>query len=376
MKNVYYIGHFQFDSYAEYKKGLEDIKKIKCISDELDINEAGVALRLYTLVRQKDITFQSVIGEDYLLYLSDLVADDYKELADTDTYLAGLQKTKSPRRLAGIVCIAVAVLCFLVFLGSEISSYRKNKELMELRENREVSQAAQYIADMLNGANKAEEEQQQEILPPEPEEQPEPEAPPAEESKEILPEFASLYEQNQEMVGWVTIEGTDVDYPVMQSPDSNDYYLKHDFYKEEDNNGCIFLDTRNCLENGDTNLILYGHNMRSGLMFGSLKSYQEESYWQEHRSISFSTLYEKRKYEIVAVCLAKVEYQDEDTFRYYNYLGAGSQEEFDVFKENVSNMNMYENELDISYGDELLTLSTCNNYIEDGRLFLVAKRVE
>lgn len=378
MKSVYHIGRFEFDSYTEYKKGLDDVKKIRYISDEVDINQPGTALRLYTLIRQKDISFQSVIGEDYLLYLSDLVADDYKELSDDHkSYLADLGRTRSPRKFAGILCILVAIICFVYFMGSEWLSYQRTRELQRLQESRDASRAGQYIEDMLDQVQENREQVPAEEYGVEP--------PPQEETVQepptVLPEYVSLLEQNPDMVGWITIADTVVDYPVVQFPDSSDpdsntYYLKHNFSREEDSNGCIFLDARNSLENNDNNLILYGHNMRSGMMFGELKEYQEEEYLKSHPQIEFHTLYEKRKYDIIAVCLSKVGYQDEAGFRYYNFLNAGNQQEFNEFKEYVEKMNIYGDSVDMQYGDQLLTLSTCNNYIEDGRLFLVARRVE
>ena len=147
MKKIYSIGRFQFDSYTEYKKGLEDVKKIKYISDEMNINEPGVALRLYTLIRQKDIKFQSVIGDDYLLYLSDMLADDFKELSvqseDSNAYLANLGRTRSPRKFAGVLCIVVAVCCFVYFIGSEVAANQKTRKMRELQESRELDKAAQ-----------------------------------------------------------------------------------------------------------------------------------------------------------------------------------------------------------------------------------------
>ena len=381
MKYVYSIGRFRFESYTDYKKGLEDVKKIKYISDEVDVREPGVALRLYTLIRQRDIRFQSPIGDDYLLYLSDLVADDYKEISDHPTenksYLADLGRARSPRRFAGILCIVVAVLCFAYFIGSEAISYQKTREMQELQQSRDTSRAAQYIADRINQRLDTQREEAQEVSDEEFAAKGEGQEEIVQVPLTMLPEYAGLYAQNPEMVGWITIPDTAIDYPVMQSQSEDAYfYLHHNFNKEEDNNGCIFIDQRNNLDSEDNNLILYGHNMRSGLMFGSLKNYLEEQYLVEHSQILLNTLYEKRIYDIIAVCLAKVEYQDEEGFRYYDFLDAGSQLAFDEFKENVIAMNVYGDEVDMQYGDELITLSTCNSYIEDGRMFLVAKRVE
>lgn len=383
MKKIYRIGRFQFDTYTEYKKGLEDVKKIKYISDEVDINEQGVALRLYTLIRQKDIKFQSVIGEDYLLYLSDLVADDYKELADETTEnLVTERGGGAPRRVAGILCILAAILCFGYFVGSEYISYRKTREVKELQESRELSRAAKYIADSINRSLQGETEEQvseEEFLAqPEPsvEEQEPKEVETEEPELDILPEYVDLHAQNPEMVGWLNIPDTEIDYPIMQSLESNDYYLQHDFYKNEDKNGCIFLDMRNDYVNRDDNLMIYGHNMRNGMMFGTLKEYLDETYWKNHKRIQFHTLYDKEEYDIIAVCLAKVEYQDEDAFRYYNFLNAEDEATFAEYKSTIEELKVYQDEVDIKYGDKLLTLSTCNNYIEDGRLFLVAKKID
>jgi sortase B len=158
--------------------------------------------------------------------------------------------------------------------------------------------------------------------------------------------------------------------------EDNEYYLSHDFDKNEDSNGTLFVDSRCDLVNPTTNTIIYGHNMKSGLMFGSLKSYLDEDYYNDHKTIHFSTLYEDRTYEIVAVCLSKVAYQDDDSYRYYNFIDAASDSEFQAFYENVQSLSVYGTDVDLSSDDQLLTLSTCNSYVEDGRLFLVAKRVE
>ncbi len=381
MKKIYRIGRFQFDSYSEYKKGLADVRKIKCISDEVDINEQGVALRLYTLIRQKDIKFQSVIGEDYLLYLSDLLADDYKELADEGFENLAVERGGAPRKIAGILCIIAAILCFGYFFGNEYMSYRKTREMKELQQSKETSRATRYISDYVKRSLEEVSEEQEasdSTAVPEGNAQPgqseEPEA--VEEPREILPEYVGLHTQNPDLVGWIKIPGTEIDYPVMQSVDSNEFYLQHNFNKEEDKNGCIFLDMRNNYVNRDDNLMIYGHNMRSGMMFGGLQEYLDETYWKNHKRIQFHTLYDREEYDIIAVCLAKVEYQDEDVFRYYNFLNAEDEAAFAEYKRNIEELKVYQDEVDLNYGDKLITLSTCNYYIEDGRLFLVAKRVD
>lgn len=161
----------------------------------------------------------------------------------------------------------------------------------------------------------------------------------------------------------------------MQTGKNNpDYYLHYDFNKKESDHGSLFLDARNDYVNRDTNLIIYGHNMRDGTMFGGLKSFMDKNYFDQHNELVFDTIYEKARYRIVAVCLSKVNYQDDDTFRYYNFLKAGNKEEFNAFLANIQQLTVFDQTIDISYGDELLTLSTCNSYVQDGRLFLIAKK--
>ena len=189
--------------------------------------------------------------------------------------------------------------------------------------------------------------------------------------------YADVYAQNSDLVGWISIPGTRIDYPVMQSSQEEpDYYLKHDFDKNDDLNGTLFIDARNDYINRDTNIIIYGHNMKSGMMFGELKKYLDEDFYNAHKTIEFNTLYERGVYEVIEVGLSEVQYQDENVFRYYNFLNADSEEEYQEYLNNVAQLSVYGTEIDSTYGDQLLTLSTCNNYTQDGRMFILAKRVQ
>ena len=169
------------------------------------------------------------------------------------------------------------------------------------------------------------------------------------------------------------MEGTSIKYPIVKGSD-NSFYLKHSLDKAYNSAGWPFIDYRNSNYLNDKNLIIYGHNMKSGQMFGGLKKYLNEDYWKEHKEISFDTIYEKGTYEIFAVCLAQVHYQDEDTFRYYDFIEADTEETYEEFLQNITQLSVYKNQELPEYGTQLLTLSTCNNYVEDGRLFLVAKK--
>ena len=118
----------------------------------------------------------------------------------------------------------------------------------------------------------------------------------------VLPEYEAIVAQHSDFAGWITIDGTKIDYPVMLTPNDGDYYLKRNVNGEDDINGTLFMDPRTDLVQRSTNIIIYGHNMKSGAMFGSLKKYLDEDYWREHAQIRFDTIYEKGTYEVFAVC--------------------------------------------------------------------------
>lgn len=191
----------------------------------------------------------------------------------------------------------------------------------------------------------------------------------------ILEKYADLYEENSDLTGWLSIEGMKINYPVMQCED-DEYYLHHDFYGNEDKYGCLYVRETADVNTPGTNFVIYGHNMRDGSMFGDLDFYKEEDFFKEHSGISFDTLYEERTYEIVAVFLSRVYNEDDEVFKYYDFYEAGTLEEFQDFYGNIKSMSLYDTEVTAEYGDTFLTLSTCAYHVEDGRLVIVAKRIE
>lgn len=203
----------------------------------------------------------------------------------------------------------------------------------------------------------------------------------------ILPEYQGLYEQNQDMIGWLRIDGTNIDYPVMQTLADEEYYLYRDFYGEDNQNGCLIMDTDSNVGVGDqehkyqngscpsTNLMIHGHTMKSGEMFGNLDLYAEEAYGLEHNIICFDSLYEHREYELIAVFYSQVFYENEDVFKYYKFFQADTQEEFDNWYNNIKQKSVYDTGVTAEFGDEFITLSCCAYHVEDGRFVVVAKRI-
>ena len=280
-----------------------------------------------------------------------MVAEDYKAISRTSFFgqIARKLKQLSPGQVVGAICMAGAVVCFLVFLGSEYHDQQKTRELEKLKDEQEISVASDWLSarfiEVLNEERGEEDEPvtaqtgtvTNEVYGADltQETRTEPEGP------QILPEYQELYNQNADFAGWLTIAGTEIDYPVMQAvPESGDFYLEHNFNGEKDINGSIFMDSRNDYRNQDDNLIIYGHNMKSGMMFGNLKSYLDESFWKEHKKLTFNTIYEKAEYEIIAVCLSKVLKEGEDVLPYYDFINAGSEENFNRYIENIKEMNI------------------------------------
>lgn len=376
----YKIGKYTFDTYEEYMRGMADVKTIYKITHSLDIYNPDIALHLYQSIRNGRLKIYSKIGEQFLVDLADIVAENAGNAKKQEKKQEKQKQSKKQpkekenkavdisRRILGAVCFVAAIACFVWYFWSDFTNYRGNKVNDYLKKLRETPQESVEMvgndaffrgdAPELEAAAVVEDE----VLPEE------------DEVPEVLPEYEAILQENKDFAGWITIDGTRVDYPVMLTKADADYYLKRNFNGQEDINGTLFMDARTNLEHRSTNIIIYGHNMKSGEMFGGLKKYLDEDYWKAHKQISFDTIYEKGTYEIFAVCLAQVQYQNTEAFRYYDFIQADSEESFQEFLDHVVQLSVFsETELPV-YGDDLLTLSTCNDYVEDGRLFLVARK--
>ena len=192
---------------------------------------------------------------------------------------------------------------------------------------------------------------------------------------DVLDEYKTLYEKNKKLIGWLKIDDTIIDYPVMQTSD-NEYYLDHNFNQEYDKNGSLFLDCDCSVYPQSTNLIIYGHHMKSGQMFGQLQKYAKESYGEKHSVIQFDSIYEKAEYQVMYVFRSQVYNEDDLVFKYYQFINANSEEEFNSYMKEMQAMSLYDTGVTANYGDSLLTLSTCDHSQTDGRFVVVAKRIK
>ena len=197
---------------------------------------------------------------------------------------------------------------------------------------------------------------------------------PSGESKKILKRYKKLYKQNSDMTGWVKIDDTMIDYPVMQTPEDNEYYLHRNFEKKEDRNGLPFLDKACDPDDDNACLLVYGHHMKSGMMFADILKYESEDFYKKHKTVLFDTLYDRRKYEVVAAFRSKVYTAGDKDFKYYEYKGRLTEKEFDTYVKNIKKLSLYDTGITPKYGEQLLALVTCSYHTEEGRFVVVARK--
>ena len=191
----------------------------------------------------------------------------------------------------------------------------------------------------------------------------------------VQPTSRNLYLENSDMVGWILIEGTGIDYPVMQTPADPNYYLKHDFERNYTDYGCPFMQADCDALCPSDNLIIYGHNMKDGSMFADLAKYRSKDFWQSHKTVWFDTALGSSAYEIFSVIHTTVQADAADAFPFYRFVNAASPEEYADYVSICQARALYDTGISAQYGDKLLTLSTCDNITDDGRLLVIAKRI-
>ena len=189
----------------------------------------------------------------------------------------------------------------------------------------------------------------------------------------ILPELRDIYDLNHELVGWITIPGTVIDYPVVQCQD-NDYYLEHDFYGNSNINGQIILDNQCDPYTPSYNLILSGHHMKNGSMFGDLPEYRNQVYWEKHKLIEFDSLMFRKQYVVFAAFYSADYDENEEGFRYNANIQYNMEAKH--WLREIEENQLYDTGIDVRFGDEFITLTTCNRARHrNGRFVVVCRRV-
>ena len=225
------------------------------------------------------------------------------------------------------------------------------------------------LAAMVEQAQATATESPADATPPSPE-VPGESVPETEPLPDMLPEYEALFALNDDMVGWLKIDGTPVNYPVMQTPTVPEYYLYRNFYFERSDRGCLFTEEDCDVNAPSDNVVIYGHCMKDGSMFAALANFTSKSYWESHPTFRFDTLYEHRSYRIFAVF--KTSATPGEGFAYHTFQDAAREVEFDAFVSQCKGLSLYDTGITPAYGDKRLCLSTCEYTQANGRLVVVA----
>ena len=185
----------------------------------------------------------------------------------------------------------------------------------------------------------------------------------------------TLKQENQDVVGTLEIDNTNINYPVLQGKD-NDFYMTHNYKKEKSRNGSIFLDKSYNWNINSNNLLIYGHNLNNGTMFQELLKYENEDFYKNHPIILFTTEEEEMSFEIISIFKSKVYNKQDNVFKYYFFINPKNEEEYNYYIKNIKEKSLFNIEKIPKYGTELITLSTCSYHVKDGRFVVVGSKIE
>ena len=398
----YELAGRRFRTESEYKAAKRDLKLIEEIKTNIHMEQPGEVISLCDALAEGKYRFESAIGNEFDDKIYEL-AEKYKaqgytknsrlpegkrarkkaqkkqaqtsggktkqavgkknskikpqaalEDYDADMQKAILEEVKKRekrRKLLVVLCSVIAVGCFGYFGVYSYFADRTQMDYEQLASLKGSSSLAGVGAPAPLTIHYTEEEDAE---------------------LSVLPEYETLYNKNKKLIGWLKIDDTVIDYPVMQTA-NNEYYLDHNF---NDKNGSLFMDAACDVVHRNTNLIIYGHHMKSGKMFGNLNSYSSQEYCEKHSTIRFDTIYEKGLYQVMYVFRSRIYNEDEVVFKYYQFFDAASEKEFQSNMQEMAALSLYDTGVTASFGDELLTLSTCDSSEPDGRFVVVAKRIQ
>lgn len=387
----YIVRGRSFRTGNDYQSALRDERRIAIIEKKYENADMSGKEHIINVLNNGEIKFETLVGEDFIFELEEKfnelktkTIDKKKTSASRNTVLKKnvtftrkekqskktepkksledydeemqeyikkeLYLQEKSRRRTVLICSLVAVLCMgYVFFYYYLYERNSNeyKHLASLKEETVASDSQVHI-------NYTKEEEKKDLV--------------------VLEKYKKLFSQNKSLIGWIKIDDTNIDYPVMQTV-NNEYYLDHNYNQQYDKNGSIFLDKDCDITNPGCNMIIYGHHMKSGKMFGNLQLYSNREYYEKHPYIQFDTIYEEGRYQIMYVFRSRIYNEDEIVFKYYQFFEASTPEEFDSHMNEMANLSLYDTGVRATYGDKLITLSTCDNSEQDGRFVVVAKRI-
>lgn len=385
-QKTYIVEGRQFRTQTDYNRAIHDKEIIDKLREKVKENDITVLRQLSKELHNEKYTFYTLLGQDFRDEIDERIKKSGKspgkktksggsrkgkpdtgsrkpaaktkpgprsDNSELDSYVAeALKKREKRRKLLIFLCSAAAVGCLGYFGVYSYYIYRTNASYEQLSALKEkASDNSGTVTPVIHYDSGG-----------------------SGEVPEVLDEYKNLLIKNKRLIGWVKIDDTNIDYPVMQTVD-NEYYLDHNLNQEYDKNGSIFMDKDCDVLKPSTNLILYGHHMKSGQMFGGLDKYEDEQYGKEHPYIDFDTIYEHGIYQVMYVFRSRVYSEEDIVFKYYQFIDAMSEQEFDSNMQEMAAISLYDTGVTAEYGDRLLTLSTCDYQEKDGRFVVVAKKV-
>ena len=391
-QKVYIVEGRQFRTEADYRRALRDKKVIDRLREQIDFQNRSQLSQLVKALQQKKYPFLTLLGQDFMEEAEEALQQLNKSPSGAgkrkgkqaakkssgqspgrkgtaqpppggtgqddqmEKYVQEeLRRREKIRKRLALLCSVVAVVCLGYFGIYTYQASRTEREFARLAAYKEKEQDL-LVQEVSVSPPIHYTEEGERVIP------------------EVLDEYKNLYNSNKRLIGWLKIDDTKIDYPVMQTT-NNEYFLNHNFNQQSDRNGALFLDKDCDVLEPSTNLIIYGHHMKSGNMFGTLDKYSSEEFYKEHPVIQFDSIYEKGTYEVMYVFRSKIYSEEDVVFKYYQFIDAGSEQEFNSNMQEMASMSLYDTGVTASYGDRLLTLSTCDYYVDDGRFVVVAKRV-
>lgn len=382
------VGGRTFRDIDSYRAAKRDFENIEAIKERHDMTKYEDVCRIRDNIENGNYRFETMLGDDFLDELEEALAQLERDKAlsqpqrkgfkpfkkktakddpdimdarsifdDEDDFDPELEeeinrqiKKRERKRKLIIIAASLVALISVGYLIFYYTMYAKNdaeyNDLAELID--EKAPTKEYSVNIVH---------EDKTIPP------------------VLKKYEKLYQKNKKLVGWIKIEGTGIDYPVMQTV-NNEYYLDHNYNQEYDKNGSIFMDKDCDAAHPNDNMIIYGHHMKSGKMFGNLNKYAKQDYCKEHPLISFDTIYEEGTYQVMYVFRSKIYSEEEIVFKYYKFIDATSENEFDSNMEEMAKLSLYDTGVTAKYGDKLITLSTCDYEETNGRFVVVAKKVK
>lgn len=266
------------------------------------------------------------------------------------------------RKIIRRIFIALAVVCAAAAIWFGLSLYKTMREYE--RGNEDLNQMYEVMGGLPAPIPKEEKEKM---------DLPELRAVEEEQKDQRLEGYAKLAAQNSDMIGWIRIEDTVIDYPVMQTPENPDFYLRKGFDKKYSAYGMVYMDASCSLTEESPNYVLYGHHMKNGSMFASIDNYESREYYEEHPVIGFDTLDSVRDYEVVAAFKLPAS-QVDNAFAYK--LAAKTEENYNALISYIKKNSFYDTGIIPKWPEQLVTLTTCEYTQRDGRFFVIARKIE